>query len=191
MMKLTIEKLDALALFPVCFDLSRAVFPAEEIISSYQGTPLRIKLEGKRFLAYEGRYCVANFGDYVHLGQIETKTLGLAGKILEFFHALQNRPIPYVPTIWNVDCEPYWKEGPDLIWNARDKLRVYPKKPVKKSRGPIKADRYIPPHEARRKVLEKTARARGLRIDEHLPNGKCVAWVPIEEFWQGPCRRRS
>lgn len=190
-MKLTIEKLDALALLPVCFDLSQAVFPAEEIVSSYKGIPIKIKLEGMRFLAYEGSYCVANFGNYVRLGQIETKTLGLAGKILEFFYALQHRPIPYVPTIWNVDCEPYHAKGPDLVWNARDKLRVYPKKPVKKPRGQIEVDRFIPAHEARREVLERTAWARDLRIDEHLPNGKCIAWVPIEEFWQGPCRRRS
>ena len=189
-MKLTIEKLDALELFPVFFNLRRAVFPAEEIVSSYKGTPLRITFEGTRLRAYEGRYCVANFGDYIRLGQIETKTLGLAGKILEFFHALQNRPIPYVPEVWDVDCEPYYAEGPDIVWNARDKLRVYPKRDVKNPRGQIEADRFIPAHEARRQVLERTALARGLRIDEYLPNGKCIAWVPIEEFWQGPCRRR-
>ena len=190
-MKLTIEKLDALELVSVLINLRLIVFPADEIVSSFNGVPLKITIRGRGLLAHVGHYCVANFGDYIRIGQIETKALGLAGKILEFFHALQNRPIPYVPEIWNVDCEPYYAEGPDIVWNARDKLRVYPKRDVKNPRGQIEVDRFIPAHEARRQVLERTALARGLRIDEHLPNGKCVAWIPIEEFWQGPCRRRS
>jgi hypothetical protein len=189
-MKLTIEKLDALKLSSVFINLKILVFPADEIVSNYNGTSIRISIRGKRILAYVGRYCVSNF-NYISLGKIDTKAFGLAGKILEFFHALQNRPISYEPEIWNADCETFFGKAPDLIWDARKKIRINSSRHViRKPRGRIKRDRFIPVHEARRQVLEKTALARDLRIDEFLPNGYCIAWVPIKEFWQGPCRRK-
>jgi hypothetical protein len=194
-MTLTIKNLDKITLSPMLFLLETLLFPADEVCATYQGANLRLVVTIDRIIGYAGYWRIFSYQKKRLKGHLLTSHFGPVGKILEFLISCQNNGSPQGQTHnWSTaqnNGYHYLPNQTSFDWDAVEKMR--PKRAMRQGtgtiRGELQTDKYIAPHESRRRMRYVNAKARGYRIDAFLGNGFCIAWARVDEFWQGPCRR--